>query len=234
MLPKIQHPIFKVNLKFHEPVHIRPMIVKEEKIVLMASESLLDEDYSNYIIACSQIIQNCVQEDINVEELYLVDFEILLLNIRKISISDELAIAINNSENKSIFVDTIKIDDYKIENDFYEKPIYEIKMDENLIIHLSFPKVKDVLNDLQFSDDVNKMLIDCLKSISMNDEVYAAEDFSENEIKDFYDSLSFEKWFELTKFVEKIPYVKYDIEYTNPETGESTTQVLSGASNFFL
>ena len=73
MLPKIDVPLYEITLPLlKKKVKIRPFLVKEEKILLMAMES---EDEKSILLAIKQIVTNCCVENINVDDLPILDLE---------------------------------------------------------------------------------------------------------------------------------------------------------------
>ena len=66
-LPKIDVPIYEVKLvSTGKPVRIRPFLVKEQKLFLMASES---DDPKETISVIRQVLKNCVLDEIDIDNL---------------------------------------------------------------------------------------------------------------------------------------------------------------------
>ena len=62
MLPKLDVPIYTIKLiSSGEEVRIRPFLVKEQKLFLMAAES---EDPKETINTIRQVLKNCVIDEI--------------------------------------------------------------------------------------------------------------------------------------------------------------------------
>jgi hypothetical protein len=97
MLPKLDVPIYDLALPLSKrKIQIRPFLVKEEKIFLMASES---DDEESILTAIKQIVNNCcLTEDVDVELLPISDLEFIFFNLRARSISEvvELKYKCNN------------------------------------------------------------------------------------------------------------------------------------------
>jgi hypothetical protein len=97
MLPKLDVPIYDLTLPLlKKKIQIRPFLVKEEKILLIANES---EDELTILTAIKQIVNNCcLTEDIDVELLPISDLEFIFFNLRARSISEvvELRYKCNN------------------------------------------------------------------------------------------------------------------------------------------
>ena len=61
MLPKIQTPTFKVTVpSLDREILMRPFLVKEEKILLLAKQS---QDQEQIFLSLNQIIQNCIIDE---------------------------------------------------------------------------------------------------------------------------------------------------------------------------
>jgi hypothetical protein len=86
-LPKIDSPTFMLELpSTKENIKYRPFTVKEEKILLMATQSEDGKEIGN---AINQIIINCV-DDLNpkfdLKRLTMYDTEYVFLNLRSKSV----------------------------------------------------------------------------------------------------------------------------------------------------
>ena len=71
------------------------------------------------------------------------------------------------------------------------------------------------------------------KALTLSEEVFDAMDYSDNEKKEFIDSLSHEQFEKVQSFFETMPTVKHDIEITNPKTKKKSVVTLQGMNDFF-
>jgi hypothetical protein len=86
MLPKIDVPIYELNLiSSGKKVRFRPFLVKEQKLLLMASQSDDPKDSLNVV---KQISKNCIVDDIDIESLPVFDLEYIFLNLRARSVNE--------------------------------------------------------------------------------------------------------------------------------------------------
>ena len=77
MLPKIEVPIYTVNLiSTNKPVRFRPFLVKEQKLFLMAAEN---EDQKETIGVIRQVLKNCVLDEIDIDTIPTFDLEYLFM-----------------------------------------------------------------------------------------------------------------------------------------------------------
>ena len=90
-LPKIDLPTYEIKLPSNgKKVRIRPFLVKEEKLLLMAIESGDDIEIIN---TTKQIINNClIDHDVNVETLPFFDVDYLFIALRAKSVGESIEI----------------------------------------------------------------------------------------------------------------------------------------------
>lgn len=75
MLPKLDVPIFELKLvSTGKNIRFRPFLVKEQKLLLMATQS---EDEKDMVRVIRQIVKNCVIDELNVDTLPAFDLEYL-------------------------------------------------------------------------------------------------------------------------------------------------------------
>ena len=87
-LPKIDLPIYNLQLKTSDKnIKFRPFVVKEERILMMALES---NDFETIMQAIKQVINNCVLDEIEIDDLPLFELEHLFLNIRARSVGENV------------------------------------------------------------------------------------------------------------------------------------------------
>jgi len=176
-LPKIDLPTYKLRLdSLNKEITFRPFVVKEEKILLMALESL---DYQTSLDAIKQIINNCVLDEIDVERLPLFEIEYIFLNLRARSIGEVIQpqyicenILEENKKCKgtmSLEVDLLKIvlNKIKIEN--------TIQLSSNVGICLKFPTIsisKRLTEKFKSPDAPIEILKECTEYIFDESQVY--------------------------------------------------------------
>ena len=102
-LPKIDLPIYEIQLPSNsKKIKIRPFIVREEKLLLMAIES---QDDMEIINTTKQIINNCIIDStINIESLPFFDVDYLFIALRAKSVGEsiEIKFTCNNVVNDQI------------------------------------------------------------------------------------------------------------------------------------
>jgi len=98
MLPKISQPTFSVTQpSTGDILTMRPFLVKEEKLLLMAKES--GEQLDIYT-ALKQIINNCVQnEGFDVDTIPIFDMEYIFIKLRSASVSNVVKFKVEDSHD---------------------------------------------------------------------------------------------------------------------------------------
>jgi len=86
MLPKIDVPIYDLKLlSTGKKIRFRPFTVKEEKLFLMAAEA---GDLKSITDTVKQVINNCVLDELDIDELPLFDIEQIFLQLRSKSVGE--------------------------------------------------------------------------------------------------------------------------------------------------
>lgn len=91
-------PQFEVDLPYiNKKVKVRPFVVKEEKLLLIAAESGEENDI---IQATLQVVQNCILDDTKVDKLpfFLVDY--LFITLRSKSVGEKVQINFQCKQRK--------------------------------------------------------------------------------------------------------------------------------------
>ena len=65
------------------------------------------------------------------------------------------------------------------------------------------------------------------------DEVWAAEDCTKKEIKEFLEQMNSAQFKDIEKFFETMPKLSHTIKVTNPKTKVESEVVLEGLASFF-
>lgn len=232
MLPKLSHPIFDVTIPTTKSiVKCRPMLVKEEKILLMAKQS---GEHKDIITSIEQIVNNCiVTPNINVSKFTLIDLEYVFLKIRSMSISNVAKVAYRDNEDGKVNSFEVDLDKVVVK---FEDTNNVISLGNGVTIFLKYPSIPfyydntfiNVYDDEQF----NELLKSSIEKIYQGDIAYSLENTSDEEFNEFIDSIPANKYEEIKNFFEKIPTLFYQIEYKN-SLGNDRKIVLRTLSDFF-
>ena len=236
-LPKIATPTYELELpSTGQPVKFRPFLVKEEKVLVLALES---EDTKQITNAIKAVIKGCIQtKGIKVETLPTFDIEFLFLNIRGKSVGEtiELNIICPDDETTEVPV-TIDLDDIHVQtNDEHTR---QIKIDESLMMEMKYPSLDQFIKNNFDFEDKNVMeqsfdlIASCVDKIYSEEEVWAADDCTKKEMKEFLEQMNSSQFKDIEKFFETMPKLSHKIKVTNPNTKVESEVVLEGLASFF-
>jgi hypothetical protein len=236
-LPKIATPTYELELpSTGQPVKFRPFLVKEEKVLVLALES---EDTKQITNAIKTVIKGCIQtKGIKVETLPTFDIEFLFLNIRGKSVGEtiELNIICPDDETTEVSV-TIDLEDIHVQtNDEHTR---QIKIDESLMMEMKYPSLDQFIKNNFDFEDKNVMeqsfdlIASCVDKIYSEEEVWAADDCTKKELKEFLEQMNSSQFKNIENFFETMPKLSHKIKVTNPNTKVESEVVLEGLASFF-
>ena len=234
-LPKLNAPKYKMKLPSDgRTVNFRPFLVKEEKLLLVATETGGQEGLFE---AIKTIIQDCA-DIANVEDLATFDIEYVFLQIRTKSVGETVNVQVTCPDDNETTVEAeIPLDDIKVKKTRGHKN--EIKLDDSIIVTMKYPNLDTFVemnigeSEDQGVEQIFKMAASCIKTIADTEQVYDCADSSDAEIAEFFESLTSSQFQEIQKFFETMPKLAYTLKVTNPETGVESEVELEGLASFF-
>ena len=236
-LPKIATPTYELELpSTGETVQYRPLLVKEEKLLVIALES---DDTKQITTAIKTVIKNCViTKGIKVEQLPTFDIEYLFLNIRGKSVGEDIEVNIvcPDDEETQVAVN-INLDDINVQksDDHTDK----IKLDESIMMQMKYPSLDQFIkNNFEFSDknvmdQSFELIASCVDKIFTEDEVWTASDCTKKEMTDFLEQMNSSQFKEIETFFETMPKLSHTVKVKNPKTKKESEVVLEGLASFF-
>lgn len=234
-LPEIKHPLFKLTIpSTKKTVTYRPFTVKEEKLLLTVR---LSEDIEEIIQTLKQIIQNCIIDDINVDKLAMFDIEYIFINLRRMSVSNEVELYLEEDGVKIPF--TVDLSNVQVKFNPKHKNVVEI--DEKLGFKMKYPSMMHILKleDLINSEDYNsskvddyifEIFIDCVDSVYDDNSSYS--DFTKEELNKFVLSLPNKSMEKVKEFYETMPVLEH-VEKIRTKDGTIKEVKLRGLKDFF-
>ena len=98
ILPKISYPVYDVEIPSTKmPIKVRPMLAKEEKILLMAKETADDNEI---LLSIKQVVNNCIlANNIDIDKLTIFDIEFLFIKLRAWSVSNMSEVSYRDAED---------------------------------------------------------------------------------------------------------------------------------------
>lgn len=242
-LPKLDVPIYTLNLlSTDKPIRFRPFLVKEQKLLLMASES---DNLTDSLNAIKQIIKNCIMDDIDVDNLAIFDLEYIFLNLRARSVDEvvDLQYKCNNKiandkgeESTCGSIEKFKINLLEIMPEKTPEHSNKIMLSDKLGMTMKYPTF-EIIESLKGQDE-NEILIELLtksiESIFDAENIYYAKDTAEGEILEFIDNLQQRDLEKLQFFFDSAPKIKKNINFHCHKCGYKENITIEGLQNFFV
>ena len=235
-LPKLNVPVYEAILPSTEKViKYRPFLVKEEKLLLTAQESGDDA----VLPAVKQIIKNCVQGEVDVDNMPLFDIEYLFLRLRAKSVGEEVTLGLkpwgcpqNSGELCNLSTEVaINLEDVKVIKD--KKHTSKIMLDDKIGIMMKYPNISQV--GIKGSDSEMGMNIikSCIKMIFTEEETYESDSFADKELDEFIDSLNTKQMEKIRDFFNTMPTLKHTVKYNCKTCNEEKETTIQGLNSFF-
>ena len=233
-LPKLNVPKYKTNLpSTGKVVNYRPFLVKEEKLLLIATET---GNQSDLVGAIKEILSNCTDiKDVN--SLSTFDLEFLFLKIRTKSVGENVEVTVTcPDDNETEVAVSIPLDEINVVKDKKHKT--ELKLSDEIIITMGYPSVETFVTmnfDTEQSqvDQLFEMAASCIETIADANQVYECKDSTKQELLEFFDQLSTKQFVMIQEFFETMPKLSHKVKVTNPNTGVESEVVLEGLASFF-
>ena len=234
-LPKLDLPIYELVLpSTKKKVKYRPFLVKEEKVLLIALES---NDEKNIREAVVQLLKNCIQSRLKVENLSIFDLEYIFLNIRAVSVGEEVQMKITCSDDGETEVGyNLNLTDVTV--NFPEGHSNKIMLTDTTGVIMKYPSF-DRFVDANFAgkgvtqENVLNIIAESIDQIFQGEEVFDESTTSKKEFLQFVESLTNEQLIKLQEFFETAPRLEHNFRITNPKTGVESDYTISGLNNFF-
>tara|TARA_B110000285_G_scaffold208154_1_gene248118 strand:+ start:30 stop:740 length:711 start_codon:yes stop_codon:yes gene_type:complete len=233
-LPKLKSQVYELEQpSTGEKIKYRPFLVKEQKVLMMASES---EDEKQIRDALAGIISSCTYEKVDPFNVPMFDVEFLFLRIRGKSVGEKIELNLLCPDDNETRVKTnLNLDDVGVNQKLGHTN--EISITDKIKIIMNYPTLNDMVGmnggENVGIDEVLDMIKRCVHEIHDGETVHSKIDMSESDLNEFIESLTTEQFESLTNFFDTMPKVAHSIEVTNPKTKKKGEVVIEGIQSFF-
>jgi len=240
MLPKIKFPTFEVEIpSTKNKARVRPMLVRDEKILLTAKEG---KAVNETFIAVRNVVQNCMisGDEIIINKLTPFDIEYLFLKIRSVSVGNVVDLVFTDSEDDDKKHDfKINLDDVKVKfSNGKDTSPFNIKMSGDSGIIMKYPASSVYESKAFTSEDatpeelLDDMVMACLEKFYDGEKMVKFRDCPPDEIKEFINNMDVKTYGKIRDFISDLPTLHHEVKYKNSK-GEEKTLTLSSLMDFF-
>lgn len=239
VLPKIDLPIYELKLPSSgKSVRVRPFLVKEEKLLLMAVES---KDEENIISTTKQIINNCLLDnDVKVEKLPFFDVDYLFIALRAKSIGEVVPVNFicnmygPDGKCGTVFPVDIDISNCVVKKD--DSVVADIKLSDRISVRMKYPSYevmkRFVENDNNLAKKV-KIIAASIDYIAEGDKISSAKDYTPEVLQEYIESMTEEHFRKLEKFVDNFPSFVVTAEGVCPKCKHNHKLEYTDFTSFF-
>ena len=235
-LPKLNVPVYEAILPSTEKViKYRPFLVKEEKLLFTAQES----GEEAVLPAVKQIIKNCVQGELDIDNMPLFDIEYLFLRLRAKSVGEEVTLGLKpwgcpqNDGELCEFTTEVAINLEEIKCVKNKKHSSKIMIDDKIGILMKYPDISQ-LNIKGSENEMGlKVIKKCINMIFTEEETHERDSFTDKELDEFIDSLNTKQMEQIKNFFDTMPVLKHTVKYTCKTCDEEKETTIQGLQSFF-
>ena len=231
-LPKLETPTHELELpSTGEKIKYRPFLVKEQKILMMAQES---KDDSQVVSAITDLVTACTWGKVDAKNSPMFDIEYIFLKLRAKSVGETASVKVLCQDDGKTYAD-VKVSLDEISVQMTVEHTNEIQINDKTKLVLTYPKLGDMKNIPDGTDDYGRMFLmlnKCIQEIHFGDKIYNAVDTTEKEREEFIESMDMEQLKSVTKFFETMPKLRHPVKFNNPKRKVGNEVVLEGLQSF--
>jgi len=239
-IPTLTIPEYTVKLySLPKPVKIRPYLVGEEKILMLAQQG---EDPKEIRNAVEQILRICTFEKVDISKLPSFDLEYLYLQLRAKSVNNIVQVNYRcrnrpvDGEAECGNVVPVNIDLNTIAFKTVPEHTNKIWLNDQVGVTLAYPS-KEIIEHVQAQNGVFgiDLLVGCLRTIfTKAGEVHEVSEADPAEIEKFIASLSVSQFAKVQTFFDTMPTLTHSVAFECKKCGFKQDLVVSGLMDFFV
>lgn len=236
-LPQIVLPTYELELSSSgKKVKYRPFVVKEEKLLLLALET---NDETQIEKCVKSLLEGCIQtRGIKVSDMPLFDLEYLFLNIRAVSVGENIEMNITCKDDETTVVKYV-LDLTQVQVTKPEGHSNKIMISDTMGIMMKYPSFPDfvrnsIMGKSATTDGVVEIIANCIEQIFDGDDVYDSSTTTKKEFIQFVEGFTNQQYEKLAAFFDDIPRLEHTFKLTNPVTKVESEYTIAGLTNFFV
>jgi hypothetical protein len=226
MIPVLDTPTFDVDVySLNKKVQMRPFLVKEEKILIMAQESGKKEDMMK---AMQDIVSVCSQGALVGKDLPFFDLQNIFLRLRSQSIggTSEFNLICGECQHRTPF----EMDLESIQLVTNEEHTNKIQLTDDIGVVMRYPSGEELGNE---ESKVFDIVVSCIDSIYTKEEIHSTKDETKEDIEAWVENLTSDQFEKIAKFFETSPRLEKTIEYKCSKCETENVVVMDGLESFF-
>ena len=232
-LPKPTRPEYTTTVpSTGKKIKYQPFSVKEEKILILASESQDTDEISN---AITNVLESSVTTPgFKVSELALFDIELLFLKARAKSVGESLEVNVTDPDDETYTVThSIEIDKITVTKNKNHTNLIEVS--EGTAIKMKYPGIDFFVEGVNLNNITDRLDLaaQCIEQLVVGEDVYNKEDMDPGEAQEWLEGLTSTQFAKVMDFFMTMPKLEHSFTLTNTNTKKKFTIKLEGLQDFF-
>jgi hypothetical protein len=231
-LPTLSVPKYPIIIpSTKKKTRFRPFLVKEQKLLFMALES---GDETHMIDAMCDIVSICVDGVDDPKKMPIFDLEYLFAKIRSKSVGETVTLKATCPECDA--KQDVEINLENVEVEFPSEHNNKIMLSDDVGLILKYPALGDVKPEMKEmnSENIVNFICDSIDVVFDKETTYTRKDFTDDEIKQFVDSMNAAQFEKISGFYLNMPNLKKEIECKCKSCSHEFKIVYKGLRDFFI
>jgi len=239
-LPTLSLPTFELILpSTKKKLLLRPYTVKEQTLILMASNS---DDVEEITTIIKQILSACIlTPNFKLDDLTIFDLQFIFLRLRAKSVGEVVSLSYKCQNIPDVNVkpcgqvNSFDVNLLTIEVAFPEKSNREIHLNSNLGIKLKYPslnsaKILEKWGMINSYDSLIDALSNDIEYVFDSEKIY--DDFTKTELAEFVSNFGVNEANKLYDFYANQPTLQYTLKFKCKKCGYEEDILLEGMASF--
>lgn len=223
MLPTVATPTFEVVLpSTNKKVRLRPFLVKEEKLLLIAAYS---KDTNEIINTTKDVVSACfIDKDVNINDLTFFDMDYLFVALRAKSVGETIEVQLTCNHkvegNKCSQIFPVNMDITKIHVVKDDKIQNRIMISDDVGVQMKYPKystIKKIMSDDNEIEKKTNLICASIDFIYDKEKIYSSKDYTKEDLLKFIENLTKQQEKKLNAWVDSFPYLELRVEKECPK-----------------
>ena len=234
-LPKLTTPTYELEIpSTDEKIKYRPVLVKEEKILMMALET---KNESDIVQAVKDIVSSCTFNKVNLDAMPMFDVEYVFLNIRAKSVGEVSSFnVLCPDDGKTYAKCEVNLTDVKVQVD--DNHTNKIELGNGTGMIMQYPTINSFAETgikTITAENMLEVISSCILQIYEEDgkKVYDPKDQTKKELTEFIEQLNTNQFKDVQNFFNTMPRLKHVVKVKNPKTKKESEITLTGLNDFF-
>ena len=233
-LPKLNTTVPKYKIlvpSLNKEVTVRPFLVKEEKVLLIALES---QDPQQIAMSMLDVVRGCIIDEIDANKLTGYDIEYLFLQLRAKSVGETTKV--NLKCEKCQGETEVDIDLTKIKMSGQTKD-NQIKITDDITVEMQHPTFSSMMrNEKALGTNTTEQAFALIKEsvvcVMTEEERIPMSETRHEEFQEFLESMTQAQFGKIRGYVESIPKLTHNAGFTCAHCNAKNEMLLEGMQSF--